>query len=68
MDIHNIQKRLRDAYVPSAKNDNKIGSSTQGIQLWLFTQTGERLMLTLTDSGYQLLNTGFSARLVQGIS
>jgi hypothetical protein len=68
MHILNIQKRLRDAYVPGAENDNKIVSSKQGIQLWLFTETGERLALTLTDSGYQLINTGFSARLVQGIS
>lgn len=68
MDIHNVQKRLRDAYVPNAENDNNVTSSAQGIQLWLFTDTGERLTFTLTDSGYQLLNTGFSMRLVQRIS
>ncbi len=68
MDIHNVQKRLRDAYVPRAANNNNVASSTQGIQLWFFTDTGEHLTPTLTDSGYQLVNTGFSMRLVQRIS
>lgn len=68
MDIKTVQKRLRDAYVPNATNDNNVASVSRGIQLWLFADTGERLALTLTDSGYQLINTGFSMSLVKGIS
>jgi hypothetical protein len=68
MDIKTVQKRLRDAYVPEAVNDNKIASTSQENQLRLITSTGEHLVHTLTESGYQLVNSGFSMRLVQRIS
>lgn len=68
MDIRTLQKRLCDAYVPKAESEHRSALLHINIPSRFFTETGESLINTLTETGYQLTNTQFSMRLVQRIS